>query len=248
MSSVGLLTTMFLIPVGFILGQSLDQALQWLKARFRYYPTAIPAVLFVGALVVLLFEPVPMPASARDQIESFNQMQQYRHLRPVHRPLAETLAQLLDPQQTSILMATDDSVSILIEDLPRTLVTGGRGSSNRARHGDYRFFNLLGSRAPWLDSEDLNYVAQYGVTHIVNRPDHSRFAQLSLQPTRFEPIGESPGYAIFAVNTEGEPDTIDALYVEMNTLFGEIEQPRWGPEGFNLVLPGDPGHLAALLR
>ena len=239
-SSVGLLTTMFLIPVGFILGQSLDQVLCWVKARVRFYPTALPAALLAGAILILLFEPVPIPASARDQIETFNQMQQYRRLLPVHPPLATELNQVLDPQQTSILMAPDDTVSILIEDLPHTLVTGGRGSGNRTKQGDNRFFNQVGSRAPWLDSNDLDYMAQYTVTHIINRPDNTRFAQLMLQPARFDPIGESPGYTIFALDADDAPDAIDALYTEMNTLYSEIEQPRWGPEGFELVRSGDP--------
>ena len=189
-----------------------------------------------------------MPASARDQIESFNQMQQYRRILPVHPPLAETLNHLLDPQQTSVLMAPDDSVSILIEDLPRTLVTGGRGAGNRARWGDNRFFNQVGSRAPWLDSEDLVYMAQYDVTHIVNRPDNTRFAQMRLQPTQFDLIGETPGYNIFTWNAGGEADEIDRLYTEMNALYSEIELPRWGPEGFALVRTRRPGHLAAHRR
>ena len=238
-SSVGLLTTMFLIPVGFILGHSMDQALGWVQRRTQVYPTLLLAALLVGVLALLLFEPVPIPASARDQIESFNQMQQYRRMLPVHHTLTATLSGLIDPAQTSILMAPDDSVSVLIEDLPRTLVTGGRGSSNRARDGDNRFFNQLAFRAPWLDSDDLAYMAEYGVTHIISRPDHTRYAQLRLQPARFDPLGDAPGYGIFGLNPDAAPDTIDGLYVEMNTLYGDIELPRWGPEGFALVRPGD---------
>lgn len=239
-SSVGLLTSMFLLPVALTLGLSLDHALRWLGTRSRYTPITLTAGLWAVSMALLLFEPLPIPASARDQIETFNQMQQYRRLLPVHPPLAAALNTLLDPHQTSVLMAPDDSASVIIEDLPRTLITGGRGSANRARSGDNRFYNNLGSRIPWLDSDDLAFMAEFGVTHIVNRPDNSRFAQMTLQSDRFVPSGGSPGYAFFALASRAETDTVDALFATMNEHYASIAQPRWGPDGFVLVRPGDP--------
>lgn len=236
-SSVGLLTTTFLLPLPLALGLSLDVLLRRTNRRILSPVVAVALVIIMG---LLLFEPLPIRASTRDQIITFNQMQESRRLRPAHTALVDTLSGLLDPQRTSILMAPADSTSLIIEDLPRTLVTGGRGSLNRARDGDNRFFNLTEPVSPWLDSADLEYMAQWGVTHIVQRPDSTRLAQLMLETERFTPLAMSPGYAILELTGDTQASDISDLYAGMNALYIEMVQPRWGLEGFELVRPGDP--------
>lgn len=239
-SSVGLLTTLFILPVALALGHSLDAALRWLAGRIRHYPTWVPSALLIAAGALLLFEPVPVPASARDQIHSYREMQQFRRLQPAHSALSQRLQSLIPPQQTSVFMAPSDTASIVIEDLPRTLVTGGRGSGNQARFGDNRFYNQLGAQAPWLDSADLDFMATYGVTHIISRADHTRLPQMLLQPERFALLDEVAGQLVFARSEESAPDAIDALYAQMNALYAETPQPRWGPGGFEMPRPGSP--------
>jgi tetratricopeptide (TPR) repeat protein len=238
-SSVGLLTSIFLLPVALALGLSLDAGLRWLAEKPYINLTWPVGAAFIGAVILLLVEPVPIRASARDQIQTFTDMQQFRRLQPHQIALAERLQSLLPPDQTSVLMTPPDTASIVIEDLPRTLVTGGRISRNRARYGDNRFYNNLNRRMPWLDADDLAFMDEWGVTHIIVRADHTRLPQLLLQPERFSLIDEVDGQLIFA-RAAAEPDSMDELFARMNALYADIEQPRWGIEGFVMNRPGSP--------
>ena len=239
-SSVGLLTTLFLLPVPLVLGLSLDHLLRGLAARLKVYPAWPVSVLLLGFGAPLLFEPLPIEASARDQLHAFNEMQASRRLRPGQRALTERLREVLPADRTTILMTPADSASVVIEDLPRTLITGGREGYNRARDGDNRFYNQRDFAAPWLDSADLIYMAEWGVTHIVSRADHTRLPQLALQPECFPLLDTVAGQMIFARADAGEPDAIDALFARMNAAYRETPLPRWTPQGFEMVRPGRP--------
>jgi tetratricopeptide (TPR) repeat protein len=239
-SSVGLLTTLFIVPVALIFGSSLDALLSALPLRLRAYSRWPVSLLLIGGLALLLFEPLPLPASARDQLQSFMDMQQHRRLRPAQTALIDRLAALLPADQTSILMAPPDMTSLIIEDLPRTLVTGGRGSSNQARAGDNRFFNLFDSQAPWLDSADLDYMREWGVTHVILRADDTRLPQMLVQPERFALLEQTTGFVIFALNAPPAPDPLDDLFAQMNAQYAQTPQPRWGAAGFALARPGSP--------
>lgn len=234
-SSVGLLTSIFLMPVALILGLSLDAALRRLPSGMAWPLSA----LFIGAIVLLVFEPFPIPTSARDQILSFKAMQQFRRLQPAHAALSQRLQTLLPSDQTTIIMTPADTASIVVEDLPRTLVTGGRRSRNLLRDLDDRFYNNNDWRLPWLDTEDLAFMNQTGVTHIVMRASHTRLPQMLLQPERFPLLDQVAGQLIFAY-TDTEPDAIDSLFNRMNELYEQVEQPRWGKEGFIMNRPGNP--------
>ncbi len=234
-STVGLLTASFILPIALILGLALDAVLR----RLPRYPVLLVAIGVVGMALILLFEPIPLTASPGDQLRAYNEMQASRRLLPTHQKLASRLNDLLPADQTSVLLAVPDTTSIIIEDLPRTLITGGRGSSNNARHGDNRFFNLAGFAAPWLDSADLEFMAEYTVTHVVIRADETRAPQLALQPDRFTWMETVDGLEIYAWNPDFPATNIDDLFMEMNALYTETIQPRWGPDGFALVRPGD---------
>ena len=245
-SSVGLLTTIFLLPVALVLGLSLDRGLRFLgRGSYPVWPVTALLLAIIG---LLLFEPVPIPASARDQIQAFKSMQASRQWLPAHTALSQKLQEVIPPGPLSVVMAPSDTVNIVLEELPHTLVTGGRASGNPAHVGDDRFYNRAAAVAPWLDSEDLVYMQQWGVTHIINRIDYSRSAQLLLQPERFELLGQTDGQLIFALRGDLEADTIDDLYARMNALYAETAQPRWGPQGFALVRPGDDARWQALAQ
>lgn len=238
-SSVGLLTTLFLMPVALILGFSLDHGLRWLARGSRLYLAWPAAALIAGGMALLLFEPVPVPLSTRDQIQAFNEGREHELLLPAHLELVKELEKLLPPDQTSILMTTGDTANIVIQDLPRTLVTGGRSAYNRAQDGDNRFYNHLDWRMPWLDADDAAYMSQWGVTHIIVRADDTRLPQMRLQPERFPLLGEVDGLLIFA-RAAAEPDDVDALFGRMNAFYADIQQPRWGTEGFIMNRPVSP--------
>ena len=234
-SSVGLLVSIFLMPVALILGHSLDVLLRRLPP-YMLWPFG---AAFITAVILLLFEPFPIPVSARDQIQAFTAMQQFRRLQPAQIALTQHLQTLLPPDQTTIIMTPADTASVVIEDLPRTLVTGGRPSYNLLRDSDNRFYNNNDWRLPWLDSEDVAFMNRAGVTVIVVRADHTRLPQMLLQPQQFSLLDQVDGQLIFA-HVAAEPDAVDDLFNRMNTLYAEIAQPRWGKEGFIMNRPGNP--------
>ncbi|MBZ0300363.1 MAG: hypothetical protein K8J31_11500 [Anaerolineae bacterium] len=237
-SSVGLLTTFFILPIPLILGLSLDHALRWLESRWKVYPAWLVSVILMAAGALLLFEPVPIPASARDQIQSFNEMQGFRRLRPAQTALTARLQMLLPANQTTILMTPPDTTSVAIEDLPRVLVTGGRRNRNLANAADNRFYNIYGTTAPWLDRDDLEFMTRWGVTHLVSLADHTRLPQLVMQPERFPYLDTVEGQWIFGRRADLTPDAIDDLFARMNAAYPEDPAPRWSAAGFEMARPG----------
>ena len=238
-SSVGLLATLFILPVALILGLSLDHLLRFAAGRrYPLWPLSVGAVI-LG--VLLLFEPVPIPASARDQINDYNTMQETRRWQPVHTAVAESLKRNIPPEPLSIIMAPPDTVNIAIEDLPHTLIVGGRSTGRTAADRlASRFYDQTNVEAPWLDSQDLDLLAATGVTQLLLRSTHSRLAQVLLDPADFTLLDRPAGHDLFARSPDAVPDAVDALYARMNALYAQIAEPRWGPEGFALVRPGDP--------
>ena len=249
-SSLGVLTTMFLIPVALIYGFTLNAILQFLSKRLRQ-PSETKITLYAGALNwlaaaaiilmmgALLFEPFPITASARDQLTAYNDMQALRRLTPAQEALSASLQQHLPSDDITVLVTPYDVANVVIEDLPSTLITGGRAGRNLASSGNERFFTESPPYAPWLDTADLDFLKQWGATHIITLADTTRLPQMVLQPDRFTLLDTPPGYTVFEIKSNIQPDAIDALYAQMNDLYGDIEQPRWGRDGFNLIVPGD---------
>ena len=242
-STVGTVLTIFALPVALILGVSLDQVLTWTAGRLtavRRYGLWATAGIVAVTIILLLFEPLPIPASTRDQIRAFNALQSLRYLHPAHMQLADSLKTLLPDDETSVLMTPHTVANIAIEELPRTLITGGRESRNTAAAGDRRFFTESDPPAPWLDTEDLAFMAQFGVTHIIMEADDTRLPQLLLQPERFELLDTPAGFLVFRLLPGAtRPGPFDERFARMNALYGEMAQRRWGRDGFALVVPGD---------
>jgi hypothetical protein len=59
-----------------------------------------------------------------------------------------------------------------------------------------------------------------------------------LQPDRFTRRTRLPATR-FLKSGQTSPPTQSALYGQMNALYVATKQPRWGRDGFNLILPGD---------
>ncbi len=240
MATVGLLLTVFLLPVPLILGLALDVVARAFERALpvtrRGLPLAVSVVMMAWA-GALWFEPFPLPASARDQQAAYYQTQAQRHTIPAHHRLITALKDVLP--RTSVLTVPVDVANLVIEDISGTLVTGGRRNRNTAYAGDRRFLTESTPPAPWLDETDLAFLAEFGVTHLVLEADDTRLPQLLLQPERFEPLGSAAGYLIFGVRPGIEADETDALFGRMNAHYGELGAPRWERDGFFLARPGD---------
>jgi len=240
--------TIYAVPVGLAWGCALDFALRWLERRSL--PPALvswgaPAAL-AALMLALLFEPFPIPASARDQIRASNAMQQGRDITEADRQLVELLARSLPGDRRSVILSPSDIANFIIESVPRTFITGGRATA--ASPGTARFFTESDPPAPWLDTDDLAYLAEWGVTHVVVTAGDTRLPQLLAQPARFRRLDQAGAYLLFEAAPDIAPDALDALYGQMNALYAETAAPRWGRAGFELARAGDPARWAPLSR
>lgn len=240
--------TIYAVPVGLAWGCALDFALRWLERR-RLPPALVsygaPAAL-AAVMLALLFEPFPIPASARDQIRASNVMQQGRDMMESDRLLVELLARSLPADRRTVILSPSVSANFIVESVPRTFITGGRVTA--ATPGTDRFFTDSDPPAPWLDTDDLAYMAEWGVTHVVATAGDTRLPQLLAQPARFRYLDRAGGYLLFEVAPDIVPDALDALYGQMNALYAETAAPRWGRAGFDLVRGGDSARWAPLTR
>lgn len=249
-STVGLLNMFFLLPIPVALGLGAEWLAGQLEKRSGSFKPAV-SWLTVGAAAawmgITLFEPFPLSGTARDQINSFNTLQSFRQLHPSQTALTAELRNLLPADGYTVVMAPYNPTNVIIEEVPGAFITGGRLSRNFGGVLDARFYTTTTPKAPWLDTADLDYITQIGASMMVLEADDTRLPQIMLQPERFEPLSLVDGYSIFKIQAGFYPDEIDALYKQMNLLYGEIATPRWDSKGFNLALPGDERwqHFAA---
>jgi len=239
-SFVGIFTLIFLLPVGLVIGLLLEWVVTQLQKRLLWqgiqWGAALLAALWIG---ITLFEPFPLPATARDQLKSFNALQGLRRIHPSYETLVATLRELTPMEGYSVIMTPYNPSNVVIEEVPGAFITGGRRSRNTLAFGDARFYGGTNPQAPWLDADDLAYLQRTEVDLIVLEADDTRLPQLMIQPERFEFIQTAAGFYIFRVQPDLQADAIDTLFGQMNALYGEIGAPRWGKAGFDLPLPGD---------
>lgn len=235
-SSVGA-GVIFSLPVALIYGVAIEAVRERLPANTHVLSRWLipPATALI--MLALLFEPVPIPASARDQIRASNAAQRLRAAHVTDAALITALEDILPDGTRSILLAPNQVSSAITEQISYTFITGGRDSSNRAAPGSARFLNDTDTVKPWLDADDLAYLQTWGVTHIVIPADYTRVTQLTLQPSRFELIRRVAGYNIFKIQGSLNPTRADTLYVQMNTMLVEQRINRWTPLGFSLEQP-----------
>jgi len=265
----------FGFPVAVTLGVALDLALRqgiqmwnrWSKRRapghwFQKIGSAdMSAVILMAAILLLLFEPVPIPASARDQIQASNELQALRDMHATDQQLLDSLTAHVPRGQMNVLLTPNPVANYVLESVPGAVVTGGRrGMGNKwAFDATLRFFsddaNLLGKAAPWLDDLDLGFLAEYGVSYIVLEARDTRLPQLLFQPERFELLDQPAGYLVFRVVAPIQPDSIDARFQQMNLTYGEQGDQRWNRGVFELNRPANPipwedfaGEWSALLE
>ncbi len=234
----------FALPVGLILGGALEAVLDGLAARLgrlRPYLPALGAGLWLVVFLEIMWEPVPFSGSGLDQIRTINDIQAMAHVLPADDALSQAFKPYVPGGEPSVVVADVRAATVVQEDVPYTLITGGRPSGNLTYPATARFFNEKTPHAPWLDSADLAFLREVGATHIIAEAGDSRVAQMQLQPERFPLLDGAAGYLIFGVgDLEATGAGVDAIFAEMNAIYAGLESPRWTPDGFFLVRPADP--------
>ncbi|MBL8165554.1 MAG: hypothetical protein JNJ61_26460, partial [Anaerolineae bacterium] len=240
LSSLGLFTLTYMLPVPLALGLSLDAVLDGLERRGvrRTWSHSLAALLIAATFALLIYEPLPIPGSARDQIRAFNAAQESERLPAAHIELAVALRELLPSTGHTVVAVPPGVTNAVIEMVPGAFVTGGRRGRDQATNADARFYTLLGA-APWLDDADLRFLAEYDVRYMVLNADDTRLPQIAMQPERFAFERAVGGYSIYRVLPGITADETDAQFAAMNALYAEIERPRWERAGFTPPLPGD---------
>ncbi len=237
------LSTVYALPIALVYGLTLDELFKFVvgKRSREYYGQWIMASVLAATMLILIVEPVPIPASANDMIRAANQAQALRALHPADEQLPAMLAQHLPANQQSILIAPNYVGNVIVESVPNTLITGGRdGNGNMSFANTARFFSESSPVAPWLDSTDVRFIAEYGVTYILMRADDTRLPQLLLQSTRFEYLDSTTGYYLFRVRIPIEVTPTDDLFQRMNDVYGQLSAPRWDSGRFELQREVDP--------
>jgi hypothetical protein len=242
-SSVGTLTAMFLLPVALSYGLAVRDGLHWFKSKWSHqfserYALWIVSGGAIGVMLLLLLEPFPISASARDQLNAFNAIQEAQRMHPSQAAASALLVAGIPAGEISIVAAPQDMSGFVVEDSPDTVITGGRRDANRASAANNRFFSDGDSQSPWLDAGDVDFLKQWGVTHILALTDWTRLAQVHLQPERFEELGTVSGYVLYRIAIPLTVDETDRLFTRMNEHYAETTTHRWGRAGFNLAVPG----------
>jgi len=227
----------FGLPIAAAFGLAITTLHHWLERvpiigrSMRWLITAVLAVV----ISVMLLEPIPFSGSARDQIRSANAVQSLRAMLPDDQQLLDSLNAHLPADQRSILIAPNRVANFIVESVPHTLITGGRGSNTNVTFvPTLRFYGNTEFGAPFLDSVDVAFINQWNVSHIVMEADDMRLPQLLLQPERFELLDTPAGYWVFAVQSPLADMDVDARFAEMNALYAQLSNPRWDFGDFHL--------------
>ncbi len=240
-SFITLLALIFILPISLTLGLGIESLVSRLS-RFLSPQLAqtLASLTVLLTMFALVFEPFPISGSARDQLQTFNDMQTLRQLHPSQSALMESLGAIIQPDAITVFATPWDIANIVIEEIPGAFITGGRDQGiNTASYGNERLYTNTTPSVPWLDTSDLGFIKQFGVTHIIMLADMTRLPQLLLDEDSFTLLDTTEGYMVFQVNEGTQSNNIYDLYFRMNTLYSEEENLRWGKEGFNLALPGN---------
>ncbi len=225
------------VPLALILGLSLEGLLDRIARRGRAVINGAVAAALVVVMALLLFEPVPIPASARDQIRASNAMQETRNMLPADQALIDSLSAHLDPNRISVIISPNRAANFISESVPRTYITGGRESSNGSYALTQTFMAESDDSSPWLTQRDLDDAQRWKATDVVVQADNWRLAQLALDSAPFTLIGQPTGYAVFRLSSAPFETEIDALDVEMNQLT-TATPGRWTGHTLDIQLPG----------
>jgi tetratricopeptide (TPR) repeat protein len=236
-------TFVMALPIALILGASVD----WLGDQFSEIRGRLPAnfgqYLILGVLTLgiieLAFEPLPIPASGRDQNQAMYELQALRNIKPADQALLDVLTTEENrPTRRTIYLAPNRIANFIVESVPQTLVMGGRDDGNDTGvEGTDRFYTASNPPAPFFDWQDAEYIDHFQISSVVLRADDTRLPQLILQPERFQLMAEVAGYLVFEIE-QRPADSLDKLFHEMNLIYGETETLRWHEKQLDLSQPG----------
>jgi hypothetical protein len=246
MSTVGLYTTTFLLPVTLVLGLLLERLAQMITSRIPRYASGIMPLLAISWMLTTLIEPFPIPMSARDEITGFNTVQAVRRTQPYQMELITRLRELLPLGQVYVVTTPYSVSNLLTEELTGVFITGGRPSRNRAYVADARIYTTLEPIAPWWDSDDVAFIQEYGVTHLILEATDTRLPQALINSTRFTLLDTIEGYFIFAVHADVLATENEKRFQQMNALYSQLTEPRWSKFGFNPERAGSDSWLPVI--
>lgn len=218
---------------------------EWLVRAARRRSAA--PVLAAAAAAWLLFttlEPIDwIRASARDQITAVNMAQSTRAITDSDRALLAAFTTHLGQTADARIVANERTSGFLFEHLPRIDIVGWESPPD-VRAASAR---LLDPATPFLDTDDIAFLRQHGISHLVLAADSPLAAQLAAD-RRFALRFSAAGWHIFSVAYLGAATEADRVFADMNAVYAQSTAPRWAAEGFALPRPGSPAFapLAAL--
>lgn len=243
MVSARIVTTFTLIlPLGILWGSALHAAASRLLPQWRLFERAIP-LLLAAAILLLYFEPIPIPASARDQIRAMNEIQGMRDILDADQALIDDLATVVAAQNQSevVILGPERSLAYVMEEIPGALTPAGRtwSNDNLGSEGARRFYSLGAEPSFFLDSHDLAYLRTWDVDYVVMLATDSRVFQLRLDQHRFREVAAVEGYFVFQVLATDSSDEYD-LFRAMNGQLAADQNPRWQDGRFAIEQAGNP--------
>ena len=236
----------YLLPIGLILGIATSAAVDYVSKRRASASGWLIGAGFAAVVALLLFEPLPVRSSARDQIDARNDVQALRDIQPFDAALLDRLQALPVTDDRVVYLTPNRIANYVVESVPNAFVTGGRSLANAAYAGSTRFFDA--QNAPWLDSDDIAFLQAYDVRYLVLPAGSTRVPQILLQPERFTWIDTVAGYLIFAVQPDLIVSPLDDLFARMNATYAGIDNRRWNASGFHLSRGANPAHWQPLIE
>lgn len=241
--SARIVTTFTLIlPLGILWGSALHVIGSRLLPQWCLLQRAIPVLLAV-AILLLYIEPVPIPASTKDQIRAMNELQGLRDMLDADRALVGELTAIVSTrdQHEVVILAPDRSLGYLMEAIPGALTPAGRtwGGNNKGTEGARRFYSRGSELTFFLDSQDLAYLRTWDIDYVAMLADDSRVFQLQLDQRRFREVAAVDGYRVFQVLATDSSAEYD-LFHAMNDRLAADQNPRWHDGRFAIAQAGNP--------
>ncbi len=238
-----LLETTMNVVIFVLIGCSLWSLLRhwfWLKKHARIvYP-----VVTTGFLFLTLFEPIPIPDSARDQLRTMQDMLAPLTIQPSDAQFASELRGVLKGSAIQIILAPPSLAETILEQVPNTLVVTEATGVYQSQAA--RFFGDAKLVTPLLDAADIAFLRETKVNDVVLSLFDTRYPQFLLDPSRFELVYTADSYAMFKVKPLDQPIASDLLFAQENQIFSQHYVSAWQHSGmaeFPFVSFSDPGAL-----
>lgn len=229
-----------MLPVGPAIGLAIEVIVRPLGHYGTWFGT-----LSVGLVIgLVLIEPFPIPASARDQLRSANALQMLRDRPTFDTVLLNALVHTLPTDPITTVLTSNAVSGGVNEVIPNTLIVTGRNTNqDLVYERGLRFYDPA---VPWLDQLDLELINELDITYLVVAVTDSRLTQIELDPARFTRLTEAAGYRVYRVLAPVAVDSIDERFGRMNELLMAGSPQRIQQGELALAVGGNP-HWRPLL-